>query len=366
MSSRDISRRQSFSLGELETPGSGSINAGIELVTLGGNVESSLQYEESDERLSHRPQQNLSLEFISVNNNLTYSQQAQKPMMPGDYDNKDNVSRHELSFVEELSETEDSIRMYRKPDKPRPTPMQAQGYTPGEGTTQGGPQGEVSSQEDPIPGGFVAPWVDDVQEIMDLDEDIDKIQRSDIGDCNFVWKHKKCCFLCSVFLFFLIIICLLLAPRPLHLCINFSFDDENAIDKVFGDAGNFDLKITNPNYVPVSLHGFAINAYYGGVADVKELINVERSDYSIGAQHTFNTNNETYFFAQNSTDVVPLAALDSCSAGYRTDLTYDLVTTFKGCFMSFMCKNSIVLKSSYVNHCLEEDGWMCNEFDILG
>jgi len=366
MSSRGISRRQSFSLAELETPGSGSINVGIELAPLEGNAESSLQYEESDERRSHRATHSLSLELISVNNNWTSPQQAQQPMMLGDFDYKDNVPRHKLSLVQELSETEDSIKMYGKPDKLRPTPMQAQDYTPGEGTTQGGPEGEVSSQEDLTPGGFVAPWVDDFQEFMDLDEDIDNIQRRDIGDCYFIWKHKKCCFLCSVFLFFLIFTCLLLAPRPLHLCMNFSFDDENAIDKVFGDVGNFDLKITNPNYVPVSLHGFAINAYYGGVADVKELISVERSDYSIGAQYTFNSNNEKYFFAQNSTDVVPLAALDSCSAGYRTDLTYDLVTTFKGCFMSLMCKNSIVLKSSYVNHCLEEDSWMCTEFDILG
>merc|ERR1719233_662428 len=307
----------------------------------------------------------MSLEVISVTNNSRSPQQPQQPMMLGDFDNKDDGSRPKLSFVQELSETEESIQIFGKPDKSLP-PMQTQGYTPGGGTTQGGPEGEVSSQEEPTPGGIVAPWVDDFQGMLDWDEDIDDLQRNDIGDCNFIWKHKKCCFICSVFLFFLIFICLLLAPRPLDLCINFSFDDETAIGKVFGDAGNFELKITNPNYVPVSLHGFAINAYYGGVADVKEVINVERSDYSIGAQHTFNTNNETYFFAQNSTDVVPLAALDSCSAGYRTDLTYDLVTTFKGCFMSFMCKNSIVLKSSYVNHCLEEDGWMCTEFDILG
>jgi len=361
MSSRRNSRRKSFTLAELETPGCG-IDGGIELAPLEGNVESSLQYEESDGRYSHKHTHSLSLELISINNDLGSPQQPQKPMMLGGFDYKD-----ELSLVHELSETEDSIQLYGKPDKPFSTPMQAQEYTPGDGNTQGGQEGEVSSQgqEDPTPGGFVAPWVDDFQEFMDWDEDIDNIQRSDIGDCHFIWKHKKCCFICSVFLFFLILICLLLAPRPLHLCINFSFDDEKAIDKVFGDVGNFDLKITNPNYVPVSLHGFAINAYYGGVADGKEVINVERSDYSIGAQHTFNTNNETYFFAQKSTDVVPLAALDSCSAGYRTDMTYDLVTTFKGC-LSFMCKNSIVLKSSYVNHCLEEDGWFCTKLDILG
>jgi len=355
---RDSSRRVSFSFRdfELETPGSPNMDSGIELADMRGNVQNSILYEEPDLNSSnHRTSPSLSVEVI----NNRFPQQAQQPVSRKNVDYMENTPRshrspYRLSLVEEFSESEDSEQLYGRPNKPAPTSVQIQRSTPGEANTLGVREGEVSSQEEPTLLEY------DLQDFMDWDEDIDNI-----GDCYFIWKHKKCFFLCFVFLLLLIFACLLFAPRPLHLCINFTFDDENVIYKGFGDEGNFDLKITNPNYIPVSLHGFEINAYYRGVADVKEVISVERSDYSIGALKTFNINNETYFFAQNSTDVVPVAALDSCSAGYRTDLTYDLVTTFEGC-LSFMCKSGIILKSSYVNHCLEEDGWMCTEFDILG
>jgi len=223
------------------------------------------------------------------------------------------------------------------------------------------------SLEDPTPAeGVGVDFEYEFRHFMAEEENIQNIQKSDVGDCYFIWKHKKCCFLCFVFLLLLLSLFLILIPRPLHLCINFTFDDEKGIYKVLGDEGYFHLKITNPNNIPVSLSEFEINAYYGGVDEVKKVINVERSDYSIGAKNTFKTANETYVFAQNSTDVVPVAALDSCSFGYRTDLTYDVVASFKGCFMPFLCKSRIVLKSSYVNNCLEDDEWVCTKFNILG
>jgi len=266
-----------------------------------------------------------------------------------------------MSFAQDSYESsEASVEVY---EQPHAAPMKY--VTPMEGTTGGGIGGEATFEE-PTPGGLVDHWMGELDEFGDLDKDINNIQKSDIGDCHFCWKHKKCCCFFGIFLLLLLLLCLIFLPKPLHLCVAFTFDDKNAIDKVPGDKGHFDLTITNPNYIPVSIHGFKINAYYGGVADEREVINVARSDYSIGAKNTLKTNNKTYVYAENSARAVPIAALDGCSMGNRAGLTYDLVVSFKGCLMPFLCKSGIVLETSYVNNCLREDEWMCTEFEILG
>jgi len=235
------------------------------------------------------------------------------------------------------------------------------GITPHERTTTRVPEGECSSEE-PIAGAADDQFAFQVwKEFSGFDD-----EWSEIGDCNFCWKHKVCCVVWLAFLLLLCVICLLILPRPVQYCVQFTFDDENALNKVLGDVGQFNLKITNPNFIPVSLKGFEINAHYGGDNESKQLINVARSEYSIGPKNTLSTTNETYVFAQDSTDVVPIGALSSCSGGYRIDLTYDLVTSFQGCLSPFMCKSEIVLKSSYVNNCLKEDEWVCTKFHILG
>jgi len=266
-----------------------------------------------------------------------------------------------MNFSRDISESsEASIQVY---EKNHTTPVE---FATPDGITGGGHAGE-SSNEEPITGGLaVEQWVDDYKEFSDLDEEMDKIQKSDIGDCYYCWKHKKCCCFFVVFLVLFLLACFIILPRPLHLCVTFSFDDKNAIDRVPGDEGHFDLTITNPNYIPVSIHEFEINAYYGGVAEKREVINVARSDYSIGAKNTLKTNNKTYVYAENLAGTVPIAALDGCSMGARADMTYDLVASFKGCLMPFLCKSGIVLEKSYVNSCLKDDDWMCTDFEILG
>lgn len=281
------------------------------------------------------------------------------------YQSDDSFSREgsvvHMQFTQDMSEgSQASVHVY---EKSYPTPMKY--VTPMDGTT-GGTRGE-SSLEEPTPGGLVNQWMDDLKEFDGVEQDIDQIQKSDIGDCYLCWKHKKCCCCFGTCLLLLLVaVCAFVLPQPLHLCISLSFDDENAMDKVPGDEGQFDLEITNPNYLPVNIHGFEINAYYGGVTVENEVINIPRSDYSIGAKNTFKTKNKTYVYSPNSAYPVPIAALDGCSGGFRAALTYDLVASFKGCMMSFMCKSGIVFETSYVNSCLEEDERVCTEFDILG
>jgi len=269
-----------------------------------------------------------------------------------------------MGFAHDVYESSDaSLEVYGKPHM---TPKKY--VTPTDGTT-GGAEGE-SSLEEATPGEMGNEWMDDFKEYdaldEDLDEDIDQIQKSDIGDCYICWKHKKCCGCLGICLLLLFLVGVIVLPKPLRLCVALSFDDENAMDKVPGDEGHFELEITNPNYIPVSINGFGISAYYGGVEEEKEVINVARSDYAIGAKNTLKTSNKTYVYAPNSAGAVPIAVLDSCSGGFRADLTYDLVASFKGCMMPFMCKSGIVLETSYVNSCLEEDEWVCTEFNILG
>jgi len=233
--------------------------------------------------------------------------------------------------------------------------------TPLIGTTAGSPEGEYSFREQ-SPSVVEEPYLmDEFKEFSDFVNN-----KSEIGDCNFCWRHKVCCFVCLIFLLVLSVILLVVIPRPLQYCVAFSFDDQNAMNKVSGDEGHFDMQIKNRNFIPVSIQEFEINTYYGGVNEVQQLINVPSSDYSIGAKNTLSTNNRTYVFAQDSTDVVPAATLRSCSEGNRVDLTYHIVTSFKGCLMPFICKSGIVLESSYVNRCLEDNYWECTDFGILG
>jgi len=294
---------------------------------------------------------NGAIELVDINN----TQYEDSPSLEA-VGRKHSVS--DIYLAVESSEA--SLEVY---EKPHTTPMEY--VTPMDGTAGRGHDGESSLEiEKPTPGELVDGWMDDL-EFSDLERDIDKIQKSDIGDCHFCWKHKRCCGFLSIFLLLLLLACLILIPRPLNLCVTFSFDDENAIDKIPGDEGLFDLKIANPNYIPVSIHGFEINAYYGDVAEEKEVINVARSDFSIGAKNTLETNNKTYVYAENSTVAVPIAAVHSCSMGARADLTYNLIASFKAC-LSFVCKSGIVLETSYVNNCLRKDEWMCTGFKILG
>jgi len=305
---------------------------------------------------SNDTQNNVAIELADIRSNDTQNNLEAKDSFSEEESGQSIVN---MNFDQEFSASvEAGFQVYEKPNTTYVTPM--------DGTTGGGLAGE-NTFEEPTPGGSADQWLDDFREFGDLDGDIDKIQnKNDIGDCYYCWKHKKCFCFFGIFLLLLLFTCLILLPKPLHLCVTFSFDDKNAIDKVPGDEGHFELTIKNPNYIPVSVQGFEISAYYGGVAEKKRVINVARSDYSIGSKTTLRSNNKTYVYAENSPGIVPFAALNGCSMGARAGLTYDLVASFKGCLMPFLCKSGIVLETPYINNCQRDHDWMCTEFEILG
>jgi len=182
------------------------------------------------------------------------------------------------------------------------------------------------------------------------------------GDCDRLYIHRFSLMFCAFIFLALSIACFIFYPDPLELCLHLSLDEE-IMKKVLHDEGSYQLNITNPNSIDVHIQGLEISAYYGGVAEENWLLNSEKMDHYIPA-HSMLSEKETYTFAQDCTSAVPVATLNGCYNGYRTSITYDIVTTFKACVLSFVCHEGIVSKSAYKSGCPENDV-VCTKLEIF-
>jgi len=227
-----------------------------------------------------------------------------------------------------------------------------EGLTPGIETairsTNATPAGECSSE---ISDPSVA---DDISEELSLKKE---------GDCDRIWPYRILLTLCTLSLLALLILCFIFYPKPVELCLKLSLSDEEILEKRLDDEGNYNLNLTNPNSIDVHIHGLEISAYYGGVAEENRLLNAEKMDYHIPAHSTL-TSNHTYAFAQDCTDAVPLTTLHGCHNEYRAHITYDIVTSFKACILSFVCHERIVSKSYYKSFC-PEDEMVCTKLELF-
>jgi len=182
------------------------------------------------------------------------------------------------------------------------------------------------------------------------------------GDCGRIYPYRICLSLCILIALALFILCFIYYPKPLQLCLKLSLDEE-IMENVFDDVGNYKLNITNPNSIDVDIHGLEISAYYGGVAEENWLLNSEMMDYHIPSHSTVSSNH-TYTFIQNCTAAVPITTLDGCYAGYRAYITFDIVTSFKACILSCLCHEGIVSKSQYESNCPEDD-MVCTDLELF-
>lgn len=184
------------------------------------------------------------------------------------------------------------------------------------------------------------------------------------GDCDRVYVHRFALMFCTFSLLALFVVCFIFYPDPVELCLNLSLDDEDIMGKGLHDKGSYQLNITNPNSVDVHIHDLEITAYYGGVAEENGLLNTEKMDYHIPAHGTLSKN-QTYTFAQNCTDAVPIATLNGCFNGYRAYIIYEIVTSFKACVLSFICHEGIVSKSDYKSDCTGGNEMVCTELGFF-
>jgi len=199
---------------------------------------------------------------------------------------------------------------------------------------------------------------------IDSETDMDwELEGRTGGDCDRIFKHRFCFMFCSVSLLVLIIVCFIFYPNPVELCLNLSLDAKDIMDKVSNDEGSYQLKITNPNSIDVHIHGLEITAYYGGVAEENWVLDTEKMDYYIPAHGTLSKN-QTYTFAQNCTAAVPIQTIDGCINGYRAYITYNIVTSFKACVLSFVCHEGIVSESDYQSDC-PGNNMVCTELGFL-
>jgi len=174
------------------------------------------------------------------------------------------------------------------------------------------------------------------------------------GDCDRIYPYRICLSLCTTSLMALFIVCFIFYPKPVELCLKLSLDDEDIMEKVLDDTGNYKLSFTNPNSLDVDIYGLEISAYYEGVTEENRLLNARKMDYHISAHSTLRSNH-TYTFTQDCTATVPIATLHGCYTGYRSHITYDMVTSFKACVLSFVCHEGIVSKFRYKSNCPEEE-----------
>jgi len=213
---------------------------------------------------------------------------------------------------------------------------------------------------DATPGGEVSSEVSDPSIADDTSEEL---LPKKSGDCDLLFPYRILLTLCTSSLLALAILCFIFYPKPVELCLKLSLSDEEILEKRLDDEGNYNLNLTNPNSIDVHIHGLEISAYYGGVAEENRLLNAEKMDYHIPAHSTL-TSNHTYAFAQDCTDAVPLTTLHGCHNEYRAHITYDIVTSFKACILSFVCHERIVSKSYYKSFC-PEDEMVCTKLELF-
>jgi len=183
------------------------------------------------------------------------------------------------------------------------------------------------------------------------------------GDFYEFYIHRICCTLTLITLLAIFITCFILFPRPLELCLKLSLDDQDIETKVSGDEGGYQLTLSNPNQIDVDIYGLEIKAYYGNINKDNRVITVGGRDYHIGG-YSNTTSVENYTFTQNCTAAVPIATLRSCSSGYREHLTFRLVSSFKACVLSFLCKDGMVFESKYKSNCPKDES-VCTNLDFF-
>jgi len=225
---------------------------------------------------------------------------------------------------------------------------------------------------EPTPGGpgEDESFGDDFDQMFETQEEFDARIREWIkehgkkeGDFYEFYLHRICCTICTCILIGVFGTCFILFPRPLELCLKFSFDDQDIENKVSGEEGGYELMISNPNTIAVDIYGIEITAYYGGEEKDNRVISAGRKDYHIKG-HSNITSLETYVFSQNCTAAVPIATLRSCSEGLRAYMSFNLVYSFKACLLSFLCKENIVFESKYKSNC-PEDEKVCTDLNFF-
>jgi len=230
-------------------------------------------------------------------------------------------------------------------------------YDIGEGQTPGV---EISTRStNATPGGEASSEISD----HGADDTSEELLADKYGDCDLLYPYRILLTLCTLSLLALLVLCFIFYPKPVELCLKLSLDDEEIVEKVLDDEGNYKLNLTNPNSIDVDIHGLEISAYYGGVAEENWLLNAEKMDYHIPAHSTL-TSDHTYTFTQDCTAAVPLTTLNGCIKGYRTHIAFEIVTSFKACLLSFVCHEGIVSKSHYKSYC-PEDEMVCTELGFF-
>jgi len=186
------------------------------------------------------------------------------------------------------------------------------------------------------------------------------------GDCAIVntTRRRWCCIILNLLVWAAFVSCFIFYPHSVELCLRLSFEDWDIADKLSGDKGRYELKISNPNYLDVDIKGLEIKAYYGGVAEANGIININRTDYSIPGHSSHSLTNQTFNFTQDCTAVISPMTLNSCSKGYRAFVDFQLEYTYTGCVFKIICPNRIVFESTYESTC-PEDEWVCTKLKVF-
>jgi len=186
------------------------------------------------------------------------------------------------------------------------------------------------------------------------------------GDCAIMntTRRRCCCIILNLLVWAAFFSCFIFYPHPVEVCLRLSFEDWDIADKLSGDKGRYELKISNPNYLDVDIKGLEINAYYGGVAEANGFININRTDYSITGHSSYNLTNQTFKFTQDCTAVISQTTLNSCSKEYRKFVDFQLEYAYTGCVFKNLCPNRIVFESTYESTC-PEDSWVCTKLKVF-
>jgi len=235
-------------------------------------------------------------------------------------------------------------------------PITAGGPTPGEKLTS---DDEAKSELSP----FSQPSDPDSEDDPFVFEDY---QTKSIGDCAKLNSKRRrwCCIICNFFALATFVCCFIFYPHSVELCLRFSFEDWDIADKLSGEKGRYELRISNPNTLAVNIQGLEINAYYGNITEENGIINTNRTDYYIPGHSSYNLTNQTFKFTQDCTAVISPTTLNSCSKSYRAFVDFQLVSAYTGCVLEILCQSGIVFESTYESTC-PEDEWVCTKLKVF-